>query len=87
MPASSPTIDMVAPSEAILAAHRLAPLASGEVLEAAVLRRSAPPVRAEKKANPPPGKEALKKVARLLSPVGCEPSVGVSVYGESAERR
>ncbi len=91
---SSPTIDVVAPSGAILVTHRLAPAGSGalvrsvehkEALEAAVLSAFTTARPCDKKANRPPGREALEEAARLLGPIGREPVVDLSVYGEIAE--
>ena len=93
---SSPTIDVVAPSGAILVTHRLAPAGSGalvrsvehkEALEAAVLSAFTTARPCDKKANRPPGREALEEAARLLGPIGREPVVDLSVYGEIAEGR
>jgi len=93
---SSPTIDVVAPSGAILVTHRLAPAGSGalvrsvehkEALEAAVLSAFTTARPCDKKANRPPGREALAEAARLLGPIGREPVVDLSVYGEIAEGR
>ncbi len=90
---SSPTIDVVAPSGAILVTHRLAPAGSGalvrsvehkEALEAAVLSAFTTARPCDKKANRPPGKEALEEAARLLGPIGREPVVDLSVYDEVA---
>ncbi len=76
---SSPTIDVVAPSGAILVTHRMAPAGSGalvrsvehkEALEAAVLSAFTTARPCDKKANRPPGKEALEEAARLLGPIG-----------------
>ena len=92
---SSPTIDVVAPSGAILVTHRLAPAGSGalvrspehkEALEAAVLSAFTTARPCDKKANRPPGKEALEEAARLLGPIGREPVVDLSVYDEVARR-
>ena len=93
----SPTMDVVAPSGAILVTHRLAPAESGalvrsvehkEALEAAVLSEVPPRrVPCHKKANRPPGKEALEEAARLLGPIGREPVVDLSLYDEIAEGR
>jgi transposase len=89
----SATIDVVAPSGAILVTHRLAPPGSGalvrsvehrEALEAAVLSAFTTAVPCDKKANRPPGKEALEEAARLLGPIGREPVVDLSVYDEVA---
>ncbi len=90
---ASPTIDVVAPSGAILVTHRLAPAGSGalvrsvehqEALEAAVLSAFTTARPCDKKANRPPGKEALEEAARLLGPIGREPVVDLSVYDEVA---
>ena len=93
---SSPTIDVVAPSGSILVTHRLAPPGSGALvrstehraaLEAAVLSSFTTARPCDTKANRPPGHEALAEAARLLGPIGAEPSVDLSVYGEIAEGR
>jgi hypothetical protein len=90
---SSRTIDVVAPSGTILVTHRLAPSGSGalvrsvehkEALEAAVLSAFTTARPCDKKANRPPGKEALEEAARLLGPIGREPVVDLSVYDEVA---
>jgi transposase len=89
----TPTIDVVAPSGAVLVTHRLAPAGSGalvrsvehkEALEAAVLSAFTTARPCDKKANRPPGKEALEEAARLLGPIGREPVVDLSVYDEVA---
>ena len=89
----TPTIDVVAPSGAVLVAHRLAPAGSGalvrsvehkEALEAAVLSAFTTARPCDKKANRPPGREALEEAARLLGPIGREPVVDLSVYDEVA---
>jgi hypothetical protein len=64
---SSPTIDVVAPSGAVLVTHRLAPAGSGALVRSVE------------------HKEALEEAARLLGPIGREPVVDLSVYGEIAE--
>jgi transposase len=93
---SAPTIDVVAPSGGILVTHRLAPAGSGalvrsvehkEALEAAVLSAFTTARPCDKKANRPPGKEALEAAARLMGPVGHEPVVDLSIYDEIAEGR
>jgi hypothetical protein len=92
----SATIDVVAPSEAILVTHRLAQPGSGalvrstehrDALEAAVLSSFTTTRPCDKKANRPPGQEALAEAARLLGPIGAEPSVDLSIYGEIAAGR
>ena len=89
----TPTIDVVAPSGSILVTHRLAPSGSGalvrsvehkEALEAAVLSAFTTARPCDKKANRPPGREALEEAARLLGPIGREPVVDLSVYDEVA---
>ena len=77
--------------------HRLAPAGSGalvrsrehkEALEAAVLSAFTTARPCDKKANRPPGREALEEAARLLGPIGREPSRRPqSVYDEIAEGR
>ncbi len=93
---SSPTIDVVAPSGVILVTHRLAPAGSGalvrsrehkEALEAAVLSAFSTARPCDKKANRPPGREALEEAARLLGPIGREPVSTSVVYDEIAEGR
>jgi hypothetical protein len=90
---SSPTLDVVAPSGAVLVTHRLAPPGSGALvrstehraaLEAAVLSSFTTVRPCDKKANRPPGHEALAEAARLLGPIGAEPIVDLDVYGEIA---
>jgi hypothetical protein len=90
---SSPTIDVVAASGALLVTHRLAPPGSGALvrstehrvaLEAAVLSTFTTVRPCDKKANRPPGHEALAEAARLLGPIGAEPIVDLDVYGEIA---
>ena len=92
----APTLDVVAPSGAILVTHRLAPAGSGALvrstehraaLEAAVLSSFTTARPCDTKANRPPGAEALAEAARLLGPIGAEPSVDLSVYDEIAEGR
>jgi transposase len=92
----APTIDVVAPSGAILVTHRLAPAGSGALvrstehraaLEAAVLSSFTTARPCDTKANRPPGPEALAEAARLLGPIGVEPSVDLSVYDEIAQSR
>jgi hypothetical protein len=93
---SSPTIDIVAASGAILVPHRLAPAGSGALvrstehraaLEAAVLSSFTTASPCDKKANRPPGAQALAEAARLLGPIGAEPTVDLSIYGEIAQGR
>lgn len=90
----SPTLDVVAPSGAIIITHRLAPAGAGALvrstehraaLEAAVLSSFTVARPCDRKANRPPGHEALAEAARLLGPIGAEPTVDLSVYDEIAE--
>ena len=92
----SSTLDVVAPSGAMLVTHRLAPPGSGALvrstehraaLEAAVLSSFTTVRPCDTKANRPPGAEALAEAARLLGPIGAEPNVDLSVYGEIAAGR
>jgi len=92
----TPTVDVVAPSGAILVTHRLAPAGGGALvrslehraaLEAAVLSAFTTARPCDKKANRPPGRAALEEAARLLGPIGREPVVDLSVYGEIAQGR
>ena len=53
-----------------------------EALEAAVLDAFTTARPCDKKANRPPGREALEEAARLLGPIGREPVVDLSVYDE-----
>jgi transposase len=87
------TIDVVAPSGAILVTHRLAPDGSGalvrslehrEALEKAVLSAFTTARPCDKKANRPPGDAALREAARLLGAVGHEPVVDLDVYAQIA---
>jgi transposase len=89
----SPTIDLVAPSGAILVTHRLAPDGSGALvrslehrvaLEHAVLTAFTTDRPCDKKANRPPGVLALAEAAKLLGPDGHEPTVDLGVYAEIA---
>jgi transposase len=89
----SPTVDVVAPSGSVLVTHRLAPPGSGALvrstehraaLEDAVLSSFTTARPCDKKANRPPGQEALAEAARLLGPFGAEPSVDLEVYDQIA---
>jgi transposase len=87
------TIDVVAPSGAVLVTHRLAPDGSGalvrsrehhEALEAAVLSAFTTARPCDKKANRPPGDAAQREAARLLGPAGRDPVVDLDVYARIA---
>jgi hypothetical protein len=88
------TIDIVAPSGAILVTHRLAPDGSGALvrspehraaLERAVLSAFTTARPCDKKANRPPGDAALAEAARLLGPAAHEPTVDLEVYAQIAQ--
>ena len=90
------TIDVVAPSGALLVTHRTAPDGSGalvrslehrEALEKAVLSAFSTARPCDRKANRPPGEAALAEAAKLLGPGGHEPTVDLEVYGEIAGGR
>jgi hypothetical protein len=83
------TIEVVAQSGAILVTHRAAPDGSGalvrslehrEALERAVLSAFSTARPCDKKANRPPGAEALAEAAKLLGTEGREPTVDLAVY-------
>jgi hypothetical protein len=87
------TIDIVAPSGAILVTHRLAPDGSGALvrspehraaLERAVLSAFTTARPCDRKANRPPGSAALAEAARLLGPAAHEPTVDLEVYARIA---
>ena len=89
------TIEVVAPSGAILVTHRAAPDGSGalvrslehrEALERAVLSAFSTARPCDKKANRPPGAAALAEAAKLLGAEGREPTVDLAVYAEIAGR-
>ena len=64
---SSPTIDVVAPSGAVLVTHRLAPAGSGALVRSVEQQRGA------------------RRSGPSFGPIGREPVVDLSVYGEIAE--
>jgi hypothetical protein len=88
---STSTLEVHAPSGALVARHVLAPAGSGIVqrlpehraaLEAAVLAAFTTARPCDRKANRPPGPEALAEAARLLGTEGREVTVDLAVYGE-----
>jgi hypothetical protein len=90
------TIEVTAPSGAVLVTHRTAPDGSGalvrsaehrDALEKAVLSAFTTARPCDKKANRPPGKEALEQAAKLLGPIGREPTVDLDVYAQIAGGR
>jgi hypothetical protein len=89
------TVDIVAPSGALLVTHRLAPAGAGSLvrtpehhtqLEAAVLSAftTAPPC--DRKANHPPGAAAQAEAARLIGAAGddADVTVDLAVYERAA---
>jgi transposase len=87
----SQTIEVAAPSGAVLVKHRVAPDGSGtlvrspehrQALEKAVLSAFSTARPCDKKANRPPGDEALAERAKLLGPIGKDPSVNLDIYAE-----
>jgi transposase len=89
-----PMIDVVAPSGALLVAHRTAPDGAGalvrspehrEALERAVLFAFSTARPCDRKANRPPGAAALAEAAKLLGASGREVVVDLGVYAEIAE--
>ena len=87
----SQTIEVSAPSGALLVKHRVAPDGSGtlvrspehrDALEKAVLSAFTTARPCDKKANRPPGDEALAEAAKLLGPTGKEPTVDLDVYAQ-----
>ena len=88
---STQTLEVHGPSGALVARHALAPAGSGIVqrlpehraaLEAAVLAAFTTDRPCDRKANRPPGPEALAEAARLLGAEGREVMVDLAVYGE-----
>ncbi len=88
---STQTLEVHAPSGALVARHALAPAGSGIVqrlpehraaLEEAVLAAFTTARPCDRKANRPPGPEALAEAARLLGTEGREVTVDLAVYGE-----
>jgi transposase len=85
----SPTIEVCSVSGAPIASHRLAPAGAGMLvrsqehraeLEAVVLSAFSTDAPCDRKANRPPGPEALAEAARLLGTEGRDPSVDLASY-------
>jgi transposase len=85
------TLEIFTPAGALLVAHRLAPPGAGMVvrtpahrsaLEAAVLSQFSTARPCDRKANKPPGTEALVERARLLGAAGAEPAVDLTAMAE-----
>jgi transposase len=91
---TSATVEIVAPSGAALAQHRLAPPGAGTLvrsrehhaaLEATVLSAFTTRRPCDRKSNRPPGPGALIEAARLLGAEGREPVVDLARYAEVTE--
>ena len=85
------TVDVVSPAGVVLVTHRLAPPGAGQMvrtpqhraaLEAVVLSQFSTARPCDRKANKPPGQAALAERARLLGPVGSEPSVDLAAMAD-----
>jgi len=88
---STSTLEVHGPSGAIVARHALAPAGSGitqrlpehrAALETAVLAAFTTARPCDRKANRPPGPEALAEAARLLGSEGREVTIDLAVYGQ-----
>jgi transposase len=91
---SAATLQIVAPSGSVLAEHRLAPAGAGTLvrstehhaaLEKTVLSAFSTKAPCDKKANRPPGPQALAEAARLLGTEGREVVVDLAHYAELFE--
>jgi transposase len=91
---SSSTVEIHAPSAALLVSHRLAPAGAGAIvrtaahhraLETVVLSQFTTARPCDRKANRPPGAAALAEAARLLGPEGRDVVVDLSRYAELVE--
>jgi transposase len=78
------TLDVVSPAGTILVSHRLAPAGSGtmvrtlahrDALEKVILGQFSTARPCDRKANRPPGTDALAERAKLMGPEGATPSV------------
>jgi hypothetical protein len=90
----SGTLELLAPSGALLAVHGLRPAGAGAVvrlpghragLEAAVLAAFSSAPRCERKGHHPPGPEARAAAVALLGPEAREVTVDLARYAELAE--
>jgi hypothetical protein len=90
----SSTVEVHSPAGALLVAHRLAPSGAGAVvrtaehraaLETAVLSSFTTARPCDRKANRPPGPEALSEAARLLGVEGRDVVVDLDRYAELVE--
>jgi len=90
------SVEVHSPSGALIATHVLAPAGAGVLqrlpehrtaLEAAVLEAFSVARPCDRKANRPPGPEALAEAARLLGPEGTDPTVDLDAYAALVEQR
>ena len=90
----SPTVEIHSPAGGLLAAHRLAPPGAGSIvrsaehhaaLERVVLSAFTTERPCDRKANRPPGHEAVAEAARLLGNEGRAVVVDLGVYAALAE--
>jgi transposase len=90
----SATVEIHSPTNALLATHRLAPAGAGSIvrsvehhaaLERVVLSAFTTQRPCDRKANRPPGPEALAEAARLLGHEGRAVVVDLAAYAELAE--
>ena len=90
------SVEVHSPSGALLATHVLAPAGAGVLqrlpehrvaLEAAVLEAFTTQRPCDRKANRPPGPEALAEAARLLGPEGTDPAFDLDTYTALVEQR
>ena len=90
------SMEVHSPSGALVATHLLAPAGAGVLqrspehraaLEAAVLEAFTTQRPCDRKANRPPGPEALAEAARLLGPEGTDPTVDLDTYAALVEQR
>ena len=88
------SVEIHSTSGRIVATHVLAPAGAGVLqrlpehhvaLEAAVLEAFTTARPCDRKANRPPGPEALAEAARLLGPEGTDPSVDLDTYAALVE--
>lgn len=90
------TVDLIAPSGAVLVTHRLAPAGAGQLvrtpehrtaLEAVVLSAFTTASPCDRKGNHPPGPDALAAAARLLGAAGRDVVVDLTAYADATGGR
>jgi transposase len=90
----SATVEVVSPTGAVLVSHRLAPAGAGSIvrsvehhtaLEHAVLSAFSTDRPCDRKANRPPGPDAIAAAAALLGTEGQSVVVDLTVYAQLAE--